>query len=177
MTEVIPSSQADDAITLLSQGMPALPLSGYPGKPEQTSGQTLATLMNGSSITVQDVYLALMETRVEVMELKIENLSLKQTVNDNIKRVTALEQQQLDNLNQHIRREADSFNKFKVNKETIARHQINGFLDAIRVQVKSVNLVDAHLLPYKRGKRKRCSIRFKDRKLTQKVMLSRKKTV
>ncbi|KAL5249856.1 hypothetical protein ACHWQZ_G015800 [Mnemiopsis leidyi] len=114
----------------------------------------------------------------EFTELKGVNKLLQKTANDQHRDIIRLHQE-LDDLQQYGRRENVCFSnvKFDERDPTLSpMNQVITLCDGIGVEVTESDLVDVHPLPARKGMAKRIIARFKDRKLGQKVLTSRKNT-
>ena len=117
----------------------------------------------------------IMELRDEVIDVKTDNLALRQTVQDQLNYIHQLERE-IDDLNQYGRRENVCFSNLLIDEDHTADQQVIDLCNEIGVEVKTEDLVDCHPLPAKRGNQVRVIARFKDRRLAQKVFKNRKNT-
>ena len=116
--------------------------------------------------------------QAEFTDLKGVNKLLQKTANDQHRDIIRLHQE-LDDLQQYGRRENVCFSNVKFDEQDPALSPMNQVItlcDGIGVEVNESDLVDVHPLPAKKGMAKRIIARFKDRKLGQKVLTSRKNT-
>ncbi len=113
------------------------------------------------------------ELRDEIMELKGENVLLKQALNVQTDKINHLEQD-LDDLQQYGRRENVCFSNVKFSDTLPVMDQVIDLCEQINVTVTENDLVDVHPLPARNGRAKRIIARFKDRKLGQNVLAARK---
>ena len=110
--------------------------------------------------------------------LKGNNILLQKTANDQHEHIIRLHQE-IDDLQQYGRRENVCFSNVKFDEQNSSLtplKQVIDLCDGIGVEVTEQDLVDVHPLPAKKGMAKRIIARFKDRKLGQKVLTSRKNT-
>ncbi len=146
--------------------------SGYQGPPavsHQTHGESSASGRQGP-ISVQDLFGMICELRDDIVELKGENLVLKQTVNVQMDKIAAL-QRELDELAQYGRRENVVFSNLKFDDTTnLVNKQVIELCNDLGVTVEETDFVDVNPLPASKGRAKRVIARFRDRKLAQKVM-------
>ena len=83
--------------------------------------------------------------------------------------------QNIDDLEQYGRRENVCFSNLKFDEQELnTTTQVIDLCNELGVEVKESDFIDVHPLPSRKGRAKRVIARFKDRKLGQKVMMSRK---
>ncbi len=113
----------------------------------------------------------------DIMEIRGENMSLKQVINTQQGRISQLESQVYE-LNQYGRRENICFTNLKVDDGHPCEQQVINLCHEIGVEVKSEDLVAAHPLPTKggQGRQRRCIARFHDREKALEVFAARKNT-
>ena len=140
-------------------GVP-LPSSGGAGDTEVTNTQLLQMIRD-----LQD----------DLIEVRGENMALKQTLNIQAHHISELSQK-CDEMDQYGRRENVCFTNLKVTEERPCTQQVVELCHELGVEVTTSDLVDAHPLPSKRGKGNRCIARFRDRKKAQEVFAARKRT-
>ena len=110
----------------------------------------------------------------ELMDHKSEMNKLKLVANDQHEHIVRMHQN-IDDLEQYGRRENVCFSNLKFDEQGLnPMTQVIDLCDERGVEVKESDLVDVHPLPTRNGRAKRIIARFKDRKLGQKVMMSRK---
>ena len=132
---------------------------------------------NGGETSITNSQLAEMFRALqdEFMDLKGENMMLKQELNIQSHRVAELTQR-CDDLDQYGRRENICFTNLKVTEELPCEQQVVNLCHELGVEVSPSDLVDAHPLPSKRGRGNRCIARFHDRKKAQEVFAARKRS-
>ncbi len=129
-------------------------------------------------LTISDLHDMIVENRDEIVELRGENLCLKQTINQQARIIAELDRQ-LDDLSQYGRRENVVFSNIQYDDSTkTVQSQISELCNELGVAVQPEDYVDAHPLPSKKGKGKgnpmRVIARFKSRKLAQDILANRK---
>ena len=114
----------------------------------------------------------------EFTDLKGVNKLLQKTANDQ-HQDTIRPYQELGDLQKYGRRENVCFSNVKFDEQDPAlspKNQVITLCDGNGAEVTESDLVDVHPLQAKKGMAKRIIARFKDRKLWQKVLTSRKNT-
>ncbi len=120
-----------------------------------------------------EVIRSIEDLKTQVLNLAGENKRIKEAFNSQQKKLVQLEQE-LDDLQQYGRRENVCFSNLKFGDEAPVMQQVIDLCDEINVTVTDTDFVDVHPLPAKNGRAKRVVARFKDRKLAQRVLSSRK---
>ncbi len=138
------------------------------------STQTMGESSSGG-ISMHQLHQMILETRDEIMEVKGENLALRQMVYSQNQHIASLERE-LDDLNQYGRRENVCFSNLKLDDGHTPEEQVIELAHEIGVEVKNEDFVDCHPLPTKKGNQVRVIARFKDRKLAQTLFKNRKNT-
>ena len=162
-------------------GMPSMhrpsPAQHRPSPAQQT--QSASNQNTGESTEVSNSQLLDMIRGLQddLMEVKGENMALKQAMNTMSGRVIDLEGK-LDELNQYGRRENVCFSNLKVDEEHTCEAQVINLCHEIGVEVTAEDLVAAHPLPTKggQGRQRRYIARFHDRRKAQEVFAARKRT-
>lgn len=122
----------------------------------------------------QDLILKYGQLQDELMDHKTEMNKLKSVANEQHEHIVRMHQN-IDDLEQYGRRENVCFSNLKFDEQELnPTTQVIDLCNELGVEVKESDFIDVHPLPSRKGRAKRVIARFKDRKLGQKVMMSRK---
>ena len=159
----------------LDQNTPNLRRSKRSGVPPPDPGTGEST---PSTLDPAQIVKLCRDLQDDVAELHGVIMTLKSTINSQNEKIVGLEQE-IEDLQQYGRRENVCFTNLKFdekNADISPIKQVVTLCDQVGVDVSDSDFVDVHPLPARKGRAKRVIARFKDRKLAQKVMSSRKNT-
>ncbi len=143
--------------------------------PHPTTPVFQQTQSESVSVDNQSLLGMINELRNAWLELRGENILLKQTVNAQAHQIARLDKE-LDELNQYGRRENVCFTNLLVDESHTAETQVINLCHELGVEVTPDDLVASHPLPARKGKAVRVIARFKERSMAQKVFANRKQT-
>ena len=174
---IIPTFQQSPRNRRMSMSLGPVPAQP-PHQPARTSPRSAGQPTGRGQteeVTNAQLFEMIKELQDEIMEVRGENMVLKQTLNVQAHHIAEITQK-CDDLDQYGRRENVCFTNLKVTEERPCAQQVVELCHELGVEVATSDLVDAHPLPSKRGRGNRCIARFRDRKKAQDVFAARKRS-